>query len=296
MIWLTGARGMLGSEIAARLAVSGCPYTGSDRDVDISSTHAISSFAQGKDIQWIVNCAAYTAVDKAEAEPETAERLNVAGPRNLGAFARSVRAGVIHVSTDYVFSGEGTQPYREDDPVGPTGVYGRTKAAGEVALRQVCDNSIIVRTAWLYGRHGRNFVYTMLRLMQEREEVGVVSDQRGSPTWAADLAAAIVSILSAKEARYGTYHFTNDGETTWFGFANQIHRLGSELGVLKRDCRIKALSTAEYPTPARRPAYSVLSKEKIVREFGVSVPAWQPSLESFMRDIAAPIEKGLITL
>ena len=129
-----------------------------------------------------------------------------------------------------------------------------------------------------------------------REEIGVVYDQRGSPTWAADLASAIVSILGKKRPRYGIYHFTDDGETTWFGFANQIHRLGRELGVLKRDCRIKAISTAEYPTPVKRPAYSVLSKEKITREFGVNVPAWEASLESFMRDIAGDTEKGLITL
>ncbi len=283
MIWLVGIRGMLGAEVAARMDIEGCEYAGSDRDVDITSTNAIWSFARGKDIQWIVNCAAYTAVDRAESEPELAERLNVAGPRNLGILAREVGAGIVHISTDYVFSGEGTRPYREDDPVGPTGVYGRTKAEGEAALRQACDRSLILRTAWLYGKHGSNFVYTMLRLMREKEDLGIVADQRGSPTWAADLARAIVIALGAP-SRFGAYHFSGFGETNWYEFALAIHRLGREKGILERECRLRPLTTSEYPTLARRPAYSVLSTDKIARDYGIAARPWKAALADFFED------------
>jgi len=287
MIWLVGNKGMLGSEIAACMAREKFDFTGSDRNVDITSAAAIWSFAQGKSIQWIVNCAAYTAVDKAESEPDRAGQLNIEGPRNLGELAGKTGAGIVHISTDYVFSGNGRQPYREDDPVEPTGVYGRTKAQGEAELRNVCDRWIILRTAWLYGKNGSNFVYTMLRLMREREELGVVTDQRGSPTWTADLAHAIVDIVREPPVRAGVYHFAGLGETSWFDFALEIHRLGRKKGILDRDCTIRPLTTDQYPTAARRPAYSVLSTDKVSRDFGIVARSWKESLADFFDDAFA---------
>jgi len=287
MIWLVGNKGMLGSELSEKLDAIGFPWVGTDREVDIASTQAIRSFAVAKNIQWIVNCAAYTAVDKAEAEPELAQALNVEGPRNLALLARDLGASIIHLSTDYIFSGDCTRPYREDDPVEPTGVYGRAKAEGEAALLDACERSIVLRTSWLYGKHGPNFVYTMLRLMRQKDELGIVADQRGGPTWAADLARAIVHILEAPRTQFGVYHFTGLGEASWYEFALEIHRLGRERGILERDCKLRALTTAEYPTAARRPAYSVLSTDKIARGYGIIARPWKESLEDFFDDAFA---------
>jgi dTDP-4-dehydrorhamnose reductase len=291
MIWLVGDKGMLGSELAGVLTSRNILWVGSDRDVDITDSRAVADFAAGKRIGWIVNCAAYTAVDKAESERELAAALNVQGPRNLAQLANKSGARILHISTDYVFSGDVDRPYREDDSMDPKGVYGRTKAEGEKAVLDACERCLILRTAWLYGAYGPNFVYTMLRLMVQKEEIGIVADQRGSPTLSADLAGAIVTILGSDNTRYGTYHFTNTGETTWFDFANEVHRLGRELGILERDCKIRALSTEEYPTPAKRPVYAVLSKEKIIRDYGVSIPAWKESLERFMSRLAADLRR-----
>lgn len=287
MIWLVGNKGMLGSEVASCMDRAKLEAVGSDRNIDITSAAEIRSFVVGKDIRWIVNCAAHTAVDKAEVEPELAAQLNVAGPRNLGELARDIGAGIIHISTDYVFSGEGTHPYHEDDPVGPTGVYGRTKAQGEAELRRVCDRWIILRTAWLYGKQGSNFVSTMLRLMKQKEEVGVVSDQRGSPTWAADLARAIALIIGSPRLQFGVYHFAGLGETTWYEFAVEIQRLGREKGILTRDCRVRPITSEQYPAAARRPAYSVLSTDKIARDFGIRSRPWKESLADFFDDAFA---------
>jgi len=287
MIWVVGSKGMLGTELCRQLAAAGLDFVGTDREVDILDAGALAAFAAGpsfagRSIGWIVNCAAYTAVDRAEDEAELCGRLNVEGPANLARLATSLGASMLHISTDYVFDGEASRPYREDDPIGPTGVYGRTKAEGEAAVRAACARSVILRTAWLYGRDGPNFVYTMLRLMRQKESIGVVMDQRGTPTWAPDLAAGIVAILGAGEPRFGVYHYTDGGETNWRDFALEIKRLGLERGILEKDCRVEALTTAQYPTKARRPAYSVLSKDKIVADYGVSVPEWRESLKAFI--------------
>jgi dTDP-4-dehydrorhamnose reductase len=282
MIWLVGNKGMLGTQLALALEAAGIEYFGSDREVSILDSTAIDAFARGKALTWIVNCAAYTAVEKAEDEVELCTRLNVEGPEKLAILARSMGARILHISTDYVFDGSGARPYREDDPVAPTGVYGRTKAAGEARVRAACPEHIILRTAWLYGEHGPNFVYTMLRLMRAKERIGVVADQRGSPTWAADLAAAIIKIVAAPAPRFGSYHFTDGGETSWHEFALEIYRLGRSTGILGRHCAIDALSTEQYPTKVKRPAYSVLSKDAVVAAFGVEVPDWRASLERYI--------------
>lgn len=285
MIWLVGNRGMLGAELADTLLRSGLSFIGTDREVDILDPAALAAFISGKDVAWIVNCAAYTAVDKAEDDAELCGRLNAEGPANLAQLAHAIGARLLHISTDYVFDGKGDKPRREEDPVSPLGVYGRTKAEGEARVMAEAPDSVIVRTAWLYGRYGPNFVLTMLRLMKEKEEVGVVADQTGSPTWARDLSNAIAVILASPSAPPGIYHFTDSGEASWWEFAREIERQGREAGILPKPCRVKALTTAEYPSRATRPAYSVLSKEKIEATFGLKPPEWKRSLAAFLEDM-----------
>ncbi len=284
MIWLIGNKGMLGTELSETLRRANLPFAGTDREVSILDGAALLSYAEGKDISWIVNCAAYTAVDKAEDEVELCTALNREGPRNIARVAERIGASLLHLSTDYVFGGDGSRPYVEADPIGPTGVYGRTKAEGESAALDACPRTVVLRTAWLYGKHGPNFVATMLRLMKERESIGVVADQRGSPTWARDLSSAIVAILRTAEPKYGIFHFTNEGETTWYDFALEIKRIGRAAGLLERDCTVNALTTAQYPTKAKRPAYSVLSKDKIKAAYGVEPPEWKDSLAKYFRE------------
>jgi dTDP-4-dehydrorhamnose reductase len=276
---------MLGSEFELLLGGKGTACVGTDREVDITDPAALGAFSRGKDIRWIINCAAYTAVDRAEDEPDLARKLNALGAGNIAGAAREIGAKMVHISTDYVFGGNGDRPWREGDPIAPEGVYAETKAEGEALVRGACPRLFIIRTAWLYGKHGPNFVYTMLRLMKEKDSIGVVADQRGTPTLAEDLAAFIFSLVSSDCEAYGTYHFTNEGETTWYDFAREIHRLGREHGLLERDCEIKALTTDQYPTKAKRPAYSVLSKEKCRTVLGVTPPDWKTSLAAFFEDI-----------
>jgi len=288
MIWIIGNKGMLGQELSGLMTAQGIEHIGTDREVSILDPEALSGFVhavqrEGKHISAIVNCAAYTAVDKAEDEPELAFALNVTGPEHIARLAQSLGARFIHISTDYVFDGKATRPYREDDPTGPTGVYGKTKEEGEKRVISAYHGAIIIRTAWLYGRHGPNFVYTMLRLMRERTELGVVADQRGTPTWAYDLAGAISTILRCEAPEPGIYHFTNEGETTWYDFACEIYRQARDLDLLDHEVAIRPLTTDQYPTKARRPAYSVLSKEKIKHAFGLCIPQWNISLQAFLK-------------
>jgi len=277
---------MLGTELSNAFERAGVEFVGTDREVSILDQEALAAFAQGKKIDWIVNCAAYTAVDKAEDERELCTALNVQGPGNIARTAEKIGASLLHISTDYVFDGNGSRPYREDDPTNPTGVYGRTKADGEEAALSACARTVIIRTAWLYGKHGPNFVYTMLRLMKERDSIGVVSDQRGSPTWARDLSEAIVKITSTSVPVYGIFHFTNSGETVWHEFALEIQKHGLEYGLLEKECVVNALTTAQYPTKTRRPPYSVLSKDKIKAVYGVYVPDWVDSLIAFLSELS----------
>lgn len=287
MIWLIGNKGMLGTEVANLLTREGFSWVGSDRETDIRDPAALrgwldaSAGGNRQPIDWIVNCSAYTAVDKAEDEEELARGINALGAANIARLAATIGARLIHISTDYVFRGDGTRPYMETDPVDPQGAYGRTKAEGESLVANLCPHNFTIRTAWLYGQHGPNFVDTMLRLMRERDSIGVVADQYGTPTWAFDLAQAIVAIIRREPASSGIYHFTNAGQTTWFEFATEIQCLGLAHGLLDHACSIKPLTTAEYPTKARRPAYSVLSKDKIIAA-GIALPEWKESLRKFM--------------
>ena len=288
MIWLVGANGMLGKQLSSLLNEQKIPFLGTDRDVDFTSLEALRAFAQGKAIDWIVNCAAYTAVDKAEGEEGLCRTLNALGPQNLGMVASELGARVLHISTDYVFDGLGKVPYAETDRVNPQTVYGRTKAEGEELLLRANPRSVILRTAWLYGQHGPNFVATMLRLMKEKESVGVVADQYGAPTWAADLAQVLVSILRRPPGEGGVFHASGEGQTTWHGFAVAIAEEARAVGLLDahKPLEIKALTTVEYPTKAQRPPWSVLSKAKLKEELGLRFPPWRESLRLYLKLLA----------
>ncbi|MEE1059164.1 MAG: dTDP-4-dehydrorhamnose reductase [Treponema sp.] len=284
MVWLIGCKGMLGTEIARQLKNSNIDYIGTDIDVDITKLEVLEDFAnKNPKIDWIINCSAYTAVDKAEDDKDFANLLNNIGPKNISSVAKKINAKMIHISTDYVFDGTGTTPYTEDMDVKPIGVYGQTKADGEKSVIDSGCEYYIFRTAWLYGYDGKNFVYTMLKLMESKQELSVVSDQKGTPTFAGDLANCVIKTITSKnQIPCGIYHCTDLGEITWYDFACEIYKQGKATGKLSNECKINPCSTDEFPTKAKRPAYSVLSKEKIQQTLGIALPMWNESLNVFM--------------
>jgi dTDP-4-dehydrorhamnose reductase len=272
---------MTGSEIAGRAPERGWEVLALSRsDLDISDSDAITAKVREFQPDVVINSAAYTAVDRAESESDLAARVNAFGASNVARAAAAASAAIVHLSTDYVFSGDAHEPYLPDDFVGPKSVYGRTKLAGEVAVREVNDNHCIVRTSWVFGRTGSNFVRTMIRLSGERDEIRVVADQQGRPTYAGDLAEAILSVAdqlrTSRDAR-GTYHFANSGEVTWFDFARAIFEIRPV-----PDLRLIPISTADYPTPARRPRYSVLDTTSFTEQFGVTPRPWQDPLRELL--------------
>lgn len=280
-ILVTGANGQLGKEIRNLQAINPNDnfkffFTDSSQ-LDITDAEAVEHFIKDNSIRYVVNCAAYTAVDNAEDDAERCYAVNRDGVINLGKAAAKHKAKVIHVSTDYVFDGTATEPYNEEAVVNPQSVYGNSKLAGEKGLLEVCPNSIIIRTAWLYSRYGKNFVKTMMQLGRNRSELNVVADQTGTPTNAADLAEAIGRILhhsESNEFQSGVYHYSNEGVTTWYDFTLAIHK---SVGI--DTCKVSPITTDQYPTKATRPKYSVLDKTKIKNAFGLSVPTWEDSLE-----------------
>lgn len=285
MIWILGAKGMLGTELVEILRAQNTPILTSDAEVSILSIEELESFAQGKSIDWIINCAAYTAVDKAEDDIDFCWALNEQGPKNIAQLAKHCGARLFHLSTDYVFDGSSANPLTEDAPTAPIGIYGKSKLAGEEAIREKLAEHVIIRTAWLYGKYGNNFVATMLRLMSEKEELGVIADQIGSPTSARDLALAIAHIIGSENAAFGTYHYSNQGKISWYEFALAIQKHGLEMGILSKKIPIKPLRTHEYPTRAKRPAYSLLDKTKIMNTFNLDIPDWERSLVEYMGEI-----------
>jgi dTDP-4-dehydrorhamnose reductase len=280
-----GAGGQLGRAIARVGARRGATVAGYDRrTADITDLHAVDAAMTGANFDVVVNAAAYTAVDKAESEPDVAYAVNAEGTRNIAETADVILVPVIHISTDYVFDGTKSSPYVEDDPIAPLGAYGRSKAAGEGAFRTHAD-AVILRTAWLYGLEGANFVKTMLRLAAERDVVRVVNDQHGCPTFADDLADAILTIAQRlSEAKphslVGTYHLAATGEATWYEFAAAIFAHAADHGF--RVPRLEPITTADYPTPARRPANSVLDCSKAKRILGVQLPHWRDGLKRML--------------
>ena len=278
-ILVTGSNGQLGNEMRV-LSVSHPQHTYFFTDVeelDITSSKAVSSFVQSNAIDLIVNCAAYTNVDKAEEDEATAMKINGEALAVLG--SQGMR--VIHISTDYVFSGDEHVPCRETDPVAPRTAYGRTKYEGEKNLLAVCPEAVILRTAWLYSSFGNNFVKTMIRLGKEKEQLGVVFDQIGTPTYAADLAQAIFTVLESPVWRPGIYHFTNEGVCSWYDFTIAIHSLA---GITK--CHVFPISSEEYVYKTPRPHYSVLDKSKFKKTFGVEIPYWVDALSRCMEKLA----------
>ena len=273
-ILITGANGQLGNEM--RVLSAGHPahtYFFTDvEELDICNAEGVKTFVKDNHIDVIVNCAAYTAVDKAEDNAELCDRLNHLAPGYLAEAAEACEAALIQISTDYVFDGTAHIPYTEDAPTCPNSVYGRTKLAGEREAMTRCSRTMIIRTAWLYSTFGNNFVKTMLRLGRERESLGVVFDQIGTPTYAADLARAIFTAIE-KGIVPGIYHFSNEGVCSWYDFTLAIHRLA---GITT--CKVSPLHTDEYPAKAPRPHYSVLDKTKLKQTYGIEIPHWEESL------------------
>jgi dTDP-4-dehydrorhamnose reductase len=276
---------MLGTEVGFLLGERGVKFIASDKEVDIADPRAIDRYAGGHSLEWLVNCSGYTAVDMAEDEPEVAFRINAEGAGNLAAFAKKGNAKLLHISTDYVFDGTKRGAYLEDDTPNPLGIYGRSKLDGETRIRETLDPHFIIRTAWLYGRHGNNFVSTMLRLFGEREQVRVVRDQRGTPTYAVDLADAIVRVVKANSARFGTYHFTNEGSTNWYEFAREIYRKAREYALVRKRVEIIPIESSDYPAKAKRPMNSLLSKEKLKKTLGIDIRGWEEALDDYLKSL-----------
>jgi dTDP-4-dehydrorhamnose reductase len=289
-IILIGNQGMLGRDLQSRLQNAGYNVKGLDIDeLDITQPEAILPLLEPYGADLVINCASYTAVDKAEAEPELAFAVNRDGPANLSDACKKLEVSLIHISTDYVFDGNAKRPYREDDPVDPLGVYGQSKWAGEKAVRSRLKEYLIVRTAWLYGVHGNNFVKTILKLAREKEELTVVADQKGCPTWTGDLADALVAMAgqiheNPRPIRWGTYHFCGNGFTTWYDFAEAILKQGRLFENL-RAVPVVPITTAEYPTPAQRPKWAVLDCTKIERVFGIRPKHWQEGLRFMLEEL-----------
>ena len=280
-ILITGCNGQLGNEmqLLEKLHTEHTYFNTDVAELDITNQEAIESYVTENKIDGIVNCAAYTAVDKAEENKELCSLLNAVAPGYLAASVGKRGGWMIQISTDYVFNGTNHRPYVETDATCPNSVYGTTKLEGEKAVMESCQRAMIIRTAWLYSTFGNNFVKTMIRLGKEKPELGVIFDQIGTPTYARDLAVAIFAAITQGIVP-GIYHFSNEGVISWYDFTKAIHRLA---GITT--CKVRPLHTAEYPTPANRPHYSVLDKTKIKQTYGIEVPYWEDSLAECIRQL-----------
>jgi dTDP-4-dehydrorhamnose reductase len=285
-ILVTGSNGQLGSEIK-NLAANYASFSFFFRDLpelDICDSAQLEVFFTENNINAVINCAAYTAVDKAEQDSDIAKKVNATGVLNLVSALETVKGKLIHVSTDYVFDGNHFLPYTEKDKVSPIGVYGETKRAGELAVLNNAIDAIVIRTSWLYSSYGNNFVKTMLRLGNEKEELGVIFDQVGTPTFARDLAKTCLEILSGSTSANinkngNLYHYSNEGVASWYDFAISIMELGEV------NCKVNPIQTKDYPTLAKRPQYSVLNKSKIKTDFKIEIPYWRDSLKDCIAKI-----------
>jgi dTDP-4-dehydrorhamnose reductase len=297
-ILLTGATGQVGGELLETLKPLGEVVAPARAEMDLADAASVREMIRAVWPRWIVNPGAYTAVDKAESEPELAYAVNAEAVRVIGREAGAIGAGVIHFSTDYVFEGSASAPYRETDATGPVSVYGASKLAGERALAESGAGYLIFRTSWVYGPRGKNFLLTILKLARERERLRVVADQHGAPTWSRDLAKMTVNVIGQCEAAArgrelsdvltdagGIYHASGAGETTWFGFAGEAVRLLREKDSGVRLATIEAITTAEYPTPARRPANSRMDCSKLRERFGWKMMDWRDSLREVLAEL-----------
>lgn len=281
---ITGSKGQVGYCLVQQLTGK-ADILAVDRDeLDITDKDQVFRAVQEFQPDIIINAAAHTAVDKAESEIELSEAINVYGPQYLAEAANKIGATILHISTDYVFNGEGSQAYKETDETGPQGVYGKTKLAGEIAVQQANPRSVILRTAWVFGEHGHNFVKTMLRLGKERDTLGIVGDQFGGPTYAGDIAAALIKIaneiLKGRNDAFGIYHFTGQPYVSWFEFAQAIFTQAESKKLLEKRPHLNSIATTDYPTPAKRPANSRLDLSKIKQTFDIEPSDWQKALEN----------------
>ncbi|AJI75282.1 dTDP-4-dehydrorhamnose reductase [Francisella philomiragia subsp. philomiragia ATCC 25015] len=288
-VLVTGSNGQLGSELKelvsnSKLEIQNYTFIFMDsKSLDITDHQAVERFVVEHDIEAIINCAAYTAVDKAESDIEMADKINHLAVATIAELAKKCSIKLIHISTDYVFNGESFRPYIESDKTNPQSIYGATKLAGEEVIQRINPkDSIIIRTSWVYSSYGNNFVKTMLRLGREKDTLGVIYDQVGTPTYAKDLAKAILDILSQVDSRVKhendnevveIYNYSNEGVTSWYDFAKEI------MSIAKIECQVNPIETVDYPTPAKRPHYSLLNKKKIKQDFGLSIPYWKNSLQ-----------------
>lgn len=280
---VTGANGQLGNALRNELGTDSSIetiYTDVDT-LDLTDTAALDRFFEDNPVDMVINCAAYTAVDRAESDDLKAAAINTGAVGNLGQAAARHGMKVIHISTDYVFSGETFRPYEENDEPYPQSIYGRTKLEGEGLLTSFSNNAMIIRTAWLYSEFGSNFVKTMLRLADEKDEINVVCDQIGTPTYAGDLAKAIHHVIRHEKWQPGIYHFTNEGVASWYDFTKAIFDMTG------KKTRVNPIRTSQYPTPAKRPLYSVLSKGKMKRNYGMEIPYWRDSLKVCLKKLGA---------
>ena len=288
-ILLTGAEGQLGWEVARRVQAPLTVRATTRAQLDITNREQVLNAVGGSLPKVVVNAAAYTAVDKAEVNSDTAFSVNRDGPAYLAEACDRYNLPLIHISTDYVFDGRKETPYTEEDPSAPLGVYGESKYAGETVVRKACPQHVILRTAWVYGIHGNNFVKTMLRLGRERSEIRVVDDQRGSPTFAGDLADAVISVARHMIAGtvpadgLGTFHCTGSGVTNWCQFARKIFEIAGPQ--IEQSPVVQAITTAEYPTPARRPANSALDCSKLARIYGIVPRPWERALRDMLDNV-----------
>lgn len=283
-ILLIGNHGQLGQELEDTLSSLGEVIGINRQNLDLTQVTLIPQFIENVKPNIIVNATAYTAVDRAETEPELAYIVNATAPKMMAEAAQNLGALLLHVSTDYVFDGKKNTPYTEEDITNPLGIYGRSKLAGEENIRQICDRHLILRTAWVYGVYGKsNFVKTMLRLGGERETIRVVCDQVGSPTWARDIAEAIAQLLTVDVI--GTYHFTNSGVASWYDFAVAIFEFAKQMDFPLKVEQVLPITTTEYPTPAQRPAYSVLSTKKLSETLNKQCPYWRDSLKKMLAQL-----------
>jgi dTDP-4-dehydrorhamnose reductase len=297
-ILLTGASGQVGGELLEALKPLGEIVAPARAEMDLADADSVRAMIREVQPRWIVNPGAYTAVDKAESEPELAYAINAEAVKVMGEEALGIGAGVVHFSTDYVFDGAGSEPYRETDATGPVSMYGSSKRAGEGALTKSGAGFMIFRTSWVYGSRGKNFLLTILKLAREREMLGVVADQHGAPTWSRDLARMTAEVMGRCEAMAqggelaavlsdvgGVYHAAGGGETTWYGFAAEAVRLQREKEPGVRFAEIEAIGSAEYPKPAKRPANSRMNCEKLAERFGWKMMDWQDSLRAVLAEL-----------
>lgn len=283
-ILVTGANGQVGCCLVEQLKQLNGDYLAVGRhELDITDKEKVLELVSTYKPDFIINAAAYTAVDKAEREVSLAYSINEQGAEYLAIAAQSIRATLLHISTDYVFSGDNDAPYKEDDDTNPQSVYGASKLAGEQQIAKHCDKYIILRTAWVFGEHGNNFVKTMINLAKQRDTLNIVGDQFGGPTYAGDIASTLLTIarqlFSGKSKAYGIYHFSGLPHVSWYSFANSIFAIGEAKAVLASQPHVNAISTSEYPTPAKRPANSRLALNKIHSDFGIEASDWSCALE-----------------